>query len=80
MTTLEETNRYGEELEKTLLLRTSPIAVKFLEKEDDILKARFVRKETRVSILHSVRPLQCHAAREQRWPCLRKIIGAGPPL
>jgi len=36
MTTLSEFNRYGEELETLLLLRTSPIAVKMLEKEDDI--------------------------------------------
>jgi uncharacterized protein (DUF169 family) len=36
MTTLKEYNNYGEELEKLLLLRTSPIAVKMLEKEEDI--------------------------------------------
>ena len=36
MTTLSEFNRYGEELERLLLLRTSPIAVKMLEKEEDI--------------------------------------------
>jgi uncharacterized protein (DUF169 family) len=36
MTTLQEYNSYGEELEKLLLLRTSPIAVKMLEREEDI--------------------------------------------
>jgi uncharacterized protein (DUF169 family) len=36
MTTVEEYNSYGEELEKHLLLRTSPIAVKMLEREEDI--------------------------------------------
>ncbi len=36
MATLEEYNGYGEELERLLLLRTSPIAVKMLEKEEDI--------------------------------------------
>lgn len=36
MTALSEFNKYGEELEKHLLLRTSPIAVKMLEKEADI--------------------------------------------
>ncbi len=36
MTTLAEYNRYGEELERLLRLRTSPIAVKMLEKEEDI--------------------------------------------
>ncbi len=36
MTTLSEFNRYGEDLERLLLLRTSPLAVKMLEKEGDI--------------------------------------------
>ena len=36
MTTVAEYNRYGEELERTLILRTSPIAVKMLESEKDI--------------------------------------------
>jgi uncharacterized protein (DUF169 family) len=34
--TLEELHRYGEELEDLLMLRTSPIAVKMLEREADI--------------------------------------------
>lgn len=34
-------NKYGEELEISLLLRTSPIAVKMLEKETDIPKGAF---------------------------------------
>jgi uncharacterized protein (DUF169 family) len=36
MTTLKEFNRCGEELERLMLLRTSPLAVKMLEKESDI--------------------------------------------
>jgi uncharacterized protein (DUF169 family) len=36
MTTINEYNRYGEELENRLGLQTSPIAVKMLEKEADI--------------------------------------------
>lgn len=36
MTTLKEYNSCGEELERALLLKTSPIAVKMLEKEEDI--------------------------------------------
>ncbi|MBN1188170.1 MAG: DUF169 domain-containing protein [Dehalococcoidales bacterium] len=36
MTTLKEYNKWGEELEKLLVLRTSPLAVKMLEKEADI--------------------------------------------
>jgi uncharacterized protein (DUF169 family) len=33
---INEFNRYGEELEKIMILRTSPVAVKMLEKESDI--------------------------------------------
>ena len=36
MTTLDEFNSYGEELERLLLLRTYPIAIKMLEREEDI--------------------------------------------
>jgi uncharacterized protein (DUF169 family) len=36
MTTLAEFNKYGEELERIIRLRTSPLAVKMLEKERDI--------------------------------------------
>ncbi len=36
MPTISDYNRYGEELERSLLLKTSPIAVKMLEKESDI--------------------------------------------
>ncbi len=36
MTTVKDFNRYGEELEDILMLRTSPVAVKMLEKESDI--------------------------------------------
>lgn len=38
MTTLKDFNRCGEELERLLLLRTSPIAVKMLKSEADIPK------------------------------------------
>jgi uncharacterized protein (DUF169 family) len=36
MDNLSDFHRYGEEIEKLMLLRTSPIAVKMLEKESDI--------------------------------------------
>jgi uncharacterized protein (DUF169 family) len=36
--TISDYNRYGEELERSLKLKTSPIAVKMLEKESDIPK------------------------------------------
>jgi uncharacterized protein (DUF169 family) len=38
---LKEFNKYGEDLETSLLLRTSPVAVKMLEKEGDIPKGSF---------------------------------------
>ena len=40
-TKLETYNKFGEELENGLLLRTSPIAVKMLEKEADIPEGAF---------------------------------------
>jgi uncharacterized protein (DUF169 family) len=47
MTTLNEFNRYGEELESALILRTSPIAAKMLEKEADIPKGAIRPKKDR---------------------------------
>ncbi len=47
MTALDELNRYGEELERALMLRTSPIAVKMLEKEADIPKGAIRPKKDR---------------------------------
>jgi uncharacterized protein (DUF169 family) len=34
--TFDHLNKYGEELERRLLLRTSPIAIKMIEREEDI--------------------------------------------
>ncbi|MFC1949178.1 DUF169 domain-containing protein [Chloroflexota bacterium] len=47
MTTVEEYNSYGEELERVLLLRTSPIAVKMLEREEDIPEGAYRPKRDR---------------------------------
>jgi uncharacterized protein (DUF169 family) len=47
MSTLAEFNKYGEELEKYLILRTSPIAIKMLEKEADIPKEAIRPKKDR---------------------------------
>jgi uncharacterized protein (DUF169 family) len=47
MADLSEFNKYGEELEKYLMLRTSPIAVKMLEKETDIPKDAIRPKKDR---------------------------------
>jgi uncharacterized protein (DUF169 family) len=44
---IEEYNKYGEELEKALLLKTSPIAVKMLETEKDIPEGAFRPKRDR---------------------------------
>lgn len=47
MTTVSEFNKYGEELESLLGLQTSPIAVKMLEKEDDIPEGAIHPKKDR---------------------------------
>ena len=47
MTTINEFNRYGEDLETQLRLQTSPIAVKMLEKEADIPKDALRPKKDR---------------------------------
>jgi len=47
MTTLKEYNSYGEDLERMLLLRTSPLAVKMLEKEEDIPEGAIRPKKDR---------------------------------
>ena len=36
MTTIKDFNEYGELLQKTLRMNTSPLAVKMLERESDI--------------------------------------------
>ncbi len=41
MTTIKEYNSYGEMLEKLLMLRTSPLAVKMIEREADIPEGAF---------------------------------------
>jgi uncharacterized protein (DUF169 family) len=41
MPTIKDFNRYGEELENALKLKTHPIAVKMLEKESDIPEGAF---------------------------------------
>jgi uncharacterized protein (DUF169 family) len=38
MRTIDDYNRYGEELERLILLRTSPLAVKMVAKEEEIPK------------------------------------------
>jgi uncharacterized protein (DUF169 family) len=47
MSTVAEFNKYGETLEKFLMLRSSPIAVKMLEKESDIPKEAIRPKKDR---------------------------------
>ncbi|MBA7613175.1 hypothetical protein ES703_20420 [subsurface metagenome] len=47
MTTASEFNKFGEELEKLLGLQTSPIAVKMLEKEEEIPEGAIRPKKDR---------------------------------
>jgi len=56
VTTLDEFHKYGEELERLLLLRSSPIAVKMLEKEADIPKEAIRPKRD-----HGYHLAQCQA-------------------
>ena len=44
---LSEYNKYGEDLERILLLRSSPVAVKMLEKEEDVPKGAIRPKKDR---------------------------------
>ena len=84
MTTLNEFNNFGEELEKLLLLRTSPIAIKFLEKEEDIPEGAIRPKRDQ-----GVHLAQCQAfalsrrkrqtvamLKEDNW-CWAPLIGYG---
>ena len=84
MTTISEFNSYGEELERSLLLRTAPIAVKMLEKEEDIPKEAIRPKRDRGYHL-----AQCQAfamsrrrretiamLKEDNW-CWAPLIGYG---
>jgi uncharacterized protein (DUF169 family) len=62
MASLSEFNRYGEEIEKLMLLRTSPIAVKMLEKESDIPEGAVRPKKDR----------GCHLAQCQAFSLSRR--------
>jgi uncharacterized protein (DUF169 family) len=84
MTTLDEFNSYGEELERLLLLRTYPIAIKMLEREEDIPEVAIRPKRDRGYHL-----AQCQAfaltrrrgetiamLKEDNW-CWAPLIGYG---
>jgi uncharacterized protein (DUF169 family) len=62
MPTIAEFNQYGEELEKILMLRTSPIAVRMLEKESDIPEGAMRPKKDR----------GCHLAQCQAFALSRR--------
>jgi uncharacterized protein (DUF169 family) len=84
MTTWDEFHGYGEELERLLLLRTSPIAVRLLETEEDIPEEAIRPKTDRGEHL-----AQCQAfamsrrqrltvaiLKEDQW-CWAPLIGFG---
>jgi uncharacterized protein (DUF169 family) len=84
MTALFELNHYGEDLERLLLLRTSPIAIKMLEKEEDIPEGAIRPKRDR-----GVHFAQCQAftmsrrqratvamLKEDHW-CWGPLVGFG---
>jgi len=69
MATFKEYNNLGEELEKLLILRTSPLAIKMLETEADIPEGAIRPKRAAITTLLSARPLPCRAAKESASPC-----------
>jgi uncharacterized protein (DUF169 family) len=89
MTTIAEFNSYGEELERLLMLRTSPIAVRMLEKEADIPKEAIRPKRDRgqhlaqcqVFALTRRRGETIAMLKEDNW-CWAPLIGYGlvPPF
>ena len=84
MTKAKEYNSYGEEIKKTLLLRTSPIAVKMLEKESDIPKEAIRPKRDRgyhlaqcqVFALSRRQGATIAMLKEDQW-CWAPLIGYG---
>ena len=75
MATIKEFNRCGEELEKILLLRTSPVAVKMLEKESDIPKGALRPKKDR-----NIHYAQCQAFALSRRDGTTSRHAQGRPL
>ena len=84
MRTIKDYNRYGNELERLLLLRTSPLAIKLLEKEEEIPEGAF-----RPHRDHGFHLSQCQALamsrrqrvsvamlKEDQW-CWAPLIGFG---
>jgi len=84
MTTAKEYNSYGEEIKKTLLLRTSPLAVKMLEKESDIPKEAIRPKrdggyhlaQCQVFALSRRQGATIAMLKEDQW-CWAPLIGYG---
>ncbi len=62
MSTIHEFNQYGEDMERLLIMRTSPIAVKMLEKEADIPQGAIRPKKDR----------RCHFAQCQAFALSRR--------
>jgi uncharacterized protein (DUF169 family) len=87
VTTIAEFNKYGEELERMMHLRTSPIAVKMVEKEKDIPKGAVRPLRDRG---HNIAQCQAFAlSRRQRETivmleedhrCFAPVIGYGQPF
>ena len=84
MTTIQEYNRFGEDLENILMLRTSPIAVKMLESEEDIPEGAIRPKKDRgyhlaqcqVFALNRRRGESIAMLKEDNW-CWAPLMGYG---
>jgi uncharacterized protein (DUF169 family) len=81
---ISEYNRYGTELESFLLLKTSPLAIKMLEKESDIPAGTFRPKKDRgqhlaqcqALALSRRRRLSVTMLKEDHW-CWGPLVGYG---
>ncbi|MBN2239206.1 MAG: DUF169 domain-containing protein [Dehalococcoidales bacterium] len=84
MASIEDYNKYGEDLEKILMLRTSPIAVKMLEKEEDIPEGAIRPKRDRgyhlaqcqVYALNRRKGESIAMLKEDQW-CWAPLMGYG---
>ena len=84
MRTIKDYNRYGNELERLLLLRTSPLAIKLLEKEEEIPEGAFRPHRDRSFHLSQCQALAMSRRqrisvamlKEDQW-CWAPLIGFG---
>lgn len=60
---------YGEEVERRLRLKTFPLALKLLQKKEDIPEGAKRPRRILVIIFPFARHFRCRAGTEISWPC-----------